>query len=132
MTATIKTLVSFSVDASGTPGINGAEPLGDLITDSHGDLFGTTSEGGAGGDGTVFEIVKTLAGYASTPTTLVSFDGEDGSTPEAGLLADAKGDLFGTTSGYDQGSGDNLSKTAPCSRSQRTAAWLREHADHTG
>jgi hypothetical protein len=31
------------------------------------------------------------------PTTLVSFNGSDGSAPFAGLLADAAGDLFGTT-----------------------------------
>ena len=48
-------------------------PLGSLIADANGDLFGTTAVGGANGDGTVFEIAKTAAGYASTPTTLVSF-----------------------------------------------------------
>ena len=53
--------------------------------------------GGANGDGTVFEIAKTVGGYASTPTTLVSFNGTNGATPYAGLIADAAGDLFGTT-----------------------------------
>jgi len=41
---------------------------------------------------------KTAAGYASAPTTLVSFNGADGGTPAAGLIADANGDLFGATS----------------------------------
>ena len=68
-----------------------------LIADAHGDLFGTTARGGANDDGTVFEIAKTAYGYASTPTTLVSFDGTNGRAPEAGLIADAHGDLFGTT-----------------------------------
>ena len=36
--------------------------------------------GGANGDGTVFEIAKTGSGYASTPTTLVSFNGANGAT----------------------------------------------------
>ena len=45
-----------------------------LIADANGDLFGTTEEGGANDDGTVFEIAKTAGGYASTPTTLASFD----------------------------------------------------------
>ena len=96
MTATLTTLVSFS-------GINGEVPKGDLIANSAGDLFGTTSDGGANeagginGNGTVFEIAKTAGGYASAPTTLVNFNYEDGTSPVAGLLADASGNLFGTT-----------------------------------
>ena len=76
---------------------NGAVPEGGLIADANGNLFGTTAVGGAYGDGTVFEIVKTSSGYASTPTTLVNFDNTNGAIPEAGLIADAKGALFGTT-----------------------------------
>jgi hypothetical protein len=70
-----------------------------LLADAHGNLFGTTAFGGANKDGTVFEIVKTAHGYASTPTTLVSFNGTNGSHPEPGLVADAHGNLFGTTFG---------------------------------
>jgi uncharacterized repeat protein (TIGR03803 family) len=84
------TLVSFN-------GTNGASPEAGLIADSSGNLFGTTMLGGAYNDGTVFEIVKTASGYASTPTTLVSFNGTDGGSPFAGLIADRSGNLFGTT-----------------------------------
>ena len=88
------TLVSFN-------GSNGAEPVGGLITDANGDLFGTTVVGGANGDGTVFEIKNTGTDsapvYASTPTTLVSFNGPNGVYLDGGLIADANGDLFGTT-----------------------------------
>ena len=45
----------------------------------------------------MFEMAKTSSGYASTPTTLVSFDNTNGSFPYAGLIADANGNLFGTT-----------------------------------
>ena len=69
--STPTTLVSFN-------GTNGADPVGGLIADANGDLFGTTDSGGANGDGTVFEIAKTAGGYASTPTTLVSFNGTNG------------------------------------------------------
>ena len=92
------TLVSFNSS-------NGYGPYAGLIPDAAGDLFGTTSQGGATsnggatGSGTVFEIVKTAAGYASAPTTLVSFDGNDGEIPTAGLIMDVAGDLFGTTKG---------------------------------
>ena len=85
------TLVTFS-----SP--NGEGPAAGLIADANGDLFGTTTYGGLFGDGTVFEITKTAVGYASAPTTLVSFNQTDGQYPEAALIADANGDLFGTTS----------------------------------
>ena len=85
------TLVSFT-------GANGEGPSGALIADAAGNLFGTTSSGGVDGDGTVFEIAKTLGGYAAAPTTLVSFTGADGSGTGCALVADAAGDLFGTTS----------------------------------
>ena len=90
--STPTTLVSFS-------GGDGAVPLGSLIADANGDLFGTTEMGGAIGVGTVFEIAKTPTGYASTPTTLVSFtrDNGGGALPPGSLIADANGDLFGTT-----------------------------------
>jgi uncharacterized repeat protein (TIGR03803 family) len=48
-----------------------------LIADAGGNLFGTTSSGGAFNLGTVFEIAKTRSGYATTPTILVSFSGAD-------------------------------------------------------
>jgi hypothetical protein len=88
--STPTTLVSF--DNS-----NGASPLAGLIADANGNLFGTTSQGGAG-FGTVFEIANSGGVYASSPTTLVTFNGSDGAVPEAGLIADANGNLFGTTS----------------------------------
>jgi uncharacterized repeat protein (TIGR03803 family) len=88
--ATLTTLVSFN-------GTDGSAPSAGLIADPNGDLFGTTGSGGANGQGTVFEIVNTSTGYAKTPTTLVSFNGADGANPHAGLIADAFGDLFGTT-----------------------------------
>src|SRR5271166_4671786 len=89
--ADLTSLVSFN-------GTNGETPLAGLIADANGNLFGTTLDGGAYGDGTVFEIAKTARGYASTPTTLVSFNGTNGAYPYyATLIADANGNLFGTT-----------------------------------
>jgi uncharacterized repeat protein (TIGR03803 family) len=76
---------------------HGAQPVASLIIDAGGDLFGTTQIGGANHEGTVFEIVKTASGYASTPTVLFDFDVTHGATPVAGLIIDAAGDLFGTT-----------------------------------
>jgi len=85
-------------------GTNRSGPEGSLIADAAGDLFGTTTQGGAYGYGAVFEIAKTGGGYASTPTTLFSFNGTDGGNPYAGLIADASGDLFGSNcSGLEHG-----------------------------
>jgi hypothetical protein len=81
---------------------DGSEPQASLIVDAVGNLFGTTVVGGdlscTDGCGTVFEIAKSANGYAGTPTTLVKFNYADGALPYAGLTADAKGNLFGTTS----------------------------------
>ncbi|MGB6686233.1 MAG: choice-of-anchor tandem repeat GloVer-containing protein [Terracidiphilus sp.] len=88
--STPTTLITFN-------GTNGSEPTGTLIADANGNLFGTTFEGGPAADGTVFEIVKTSSGYASTPTTLANFNGANGANPVAGLIADTNGNLFGTT-----------------------------------
>ncbi len=84
------TLLSFN-------GANGALPSAGLIADAAGNLFGTTAAGGANGDGAVFEIAKAGAGYASTPTTLFSFDGASGAGPADSLTVDAAGNLFGVT-----------------------------------
>jgi uncharacterized repeat protein (TIGR03803 family) len=84
------TLVNFN-------GPDGLNPIAGLVADTAGDLFGTTFEGGANGQGTVFEIARTAVGYAGTPDTLLSFNGTDGASPYGGLIADAAGDLFRTT-----------------------------------
>jgi uncharacterized repeat protein (TIGR03803 family) len=78
-------------------GPHGAVPLSGLIADSDGNLYGTTSTGGALGLGTVFKIEKTASGYNPTPVVLFSFDGLHGSRPESGLIADSNGNLYGTT-----------------------------------
>jgi len=85
-----------------TGGTSGSTPPAGLIADSKGDLFGTTSHGGTGplgGDGTVFELSPPAAGRKLwTETVLYRFKGGgDGAGPAAGLIAEAKGDLFGTT-----------------------------------
>ncbi len=76
-------------------GTDGREPYASLIMDSSGDLFGTTWEGGASSDGTVFE----LAQGSGTITTLVSFNGTNGAGPKDALIMDSSGNLYGTTAG---------------------------------
>ncbi len=83
---------------------DGGYPYGaGLIEDASGNLYGTTSEGGAGanGGGTVFELVADDNG-SYTEKVLHSFCSQpgctDGAGPDAGLIEDASGNLYGTTS----------------------------------
>jgi uncharacterized repeat protein (TIGR03803 family) len=74
-------------------GADGNEPAAGLIQDSSGNLYGTTSDGGNGNGGTVFEVSA-----AGVETILYQFTGgTDGGTPYAGLVRDAAGNLYGTT-----------------------------------
>ncbi len=84
-------------------GTDGAGPYSGLIRDAAGNLYGTTQEGGTysgiyctSGCGTVFELIPTVGG-GWTQKVLHSFNGTDGYDPEASLIFDAAGNLYGTT-----------------------------------
>jgi len=72
-----------------------------LVTDNDGNLYGTTDGGGSasGAAGTVFKLAPPAQpGGAWTETVLYSFTGgTDGNSPQAGLVRDDKGNLYGTT-----------------------------------
>jgi uncharacterized repeat protein (TIGR03803 family) len=78
---------------------DGAAPYSPLITDSAGNLYGTTEFGGANGAGTVFMLKR--SGSTWKETVLYSFCSlsgcSDGEEPTAGLTIDSKGNLYGTT-----------------------------------
>jgi uncharacterized repeat protein (TIGR03803 family) len=81
---------------------DGEEPLGGLILDRTGTVYGTTEYGGgttgcSNGCGTVFKLAPGTKRYRET--ILYRFQGgtTDGGSPREALLADSKGDLFGTT-----------------------------------
>jgi uncharacterized repeat protein (TIGR03803 family) len=97
----IKVLASFG-------GINGANPQCGLLLDSSGNLYGTTSAGGASSDGTVFE----LAQGSGTITTVASFNGVNGSQPVAALTMDASGNLYGTAKSGGAANGGTVFEVA--------------------
>ncbi len=71
----------------------GSDPWAGVIRDEQGNLYGTTTIGGAWGAGAVYKV--DTSGRA---TVLYSFTGAaDGGNPYAGLIRDAAGNLFGTT-----------------------------------
>ena len=84
-------------DFTNTP--DGDSPVGTLVADRQGNLFGVTSWGGATNHGSVFEIRTTGPGtWSPTPVALYSFTGgSEGAMPVAGLIMDSQGNLFGTT-----------------------------------
>jgi uncharacterized repeat protein (TIGR03803 family) len=73
----------------------GGSPYAELIMDSSGTLYGTTSAGGAHGVGTVFALVPARAGW--TLSQVFDFAGKNGNDPGAGLIMDKTGALYGTT-----------------------------------
>ncbi len=83
---------------------HGANPYGALVQATNGDFYGTTSAGGANGDGTVFKIAP-----SGGLTTLYSFCPEigcpDGDAPYAGLIQGTSGDFYGTAQGGGDGGG---------------------------
>jgi len=97
-----------------SPGPN--TPFAGLISDSSGNLYGTTSLGGTTpssgcgkphGCGTVFELSPSGSGW--TETTLYSFNGgAAGVLPLSALVFDAQGNLYGTTTGTGQVGTDTL------------------------
>jgi uncharacterized repeat protein (TIGR03803 family) len=94
--------VVYRVSASGSEvvlhafsGPDGANPHAGVIRDSAGNLYGTTANGGTASWGVVYKIAASLK-----ETVLYSFLGAaDGANPNAGVIADAAGNLYGTASG---------------------------------
>jgi hypothetical protein len=84
-----------------TGGSDGGVPVGELIFDAKGNLYGATTSGGhigrfcSVGCGLAFEL--TPNGGSWTETVLHQFRGIDGGFPAAGLTFDAAGNLWGTT-----------------------------------
>jgi uncharacterized repeat protein (TIGR03803 family) len=89
-------------------GTDGDLPFGDLTWDENGNLYGATQYGGGYGTcntyygfcGTIFKLTAPQAqGGAWSEHVLYSFKGgNDGANPNGGLVFDAKGNMYGTTS----------------------------------
>jgi uncharacterized repeat protein (TIGR03803 family) len=85
---------SFTVIHHFTGGADGANPLNGLMMGAGGYMYGTTSGGGAYNNGTVYRIAST-----GILQTIYAFrGGADGASPQSFLIADAQGNLYGTTS----------------------------------
>jgi uncharacterized repeat protein (TIGR03803 family) len=81
-------------------GNDGQSPAGGVVFDKAGNLYGATYEGGSTcpspGCGTIFQLSPGNGG-TWTETILYEFNGNQGSRPEGGVIADKSGNLYGTT-----------------------------------
>jgi hypothetical protein len=98
-----------------TGGADGTMPVGGLVMDANGALYGTTSEGGTGLYGTVFQLSPpAVQSGAWTKTILFSFDnGNDGGSPVSALVFDKSGNLYGTALAGGGGSGGVIFELSP-------------------
>ena len=123
---TLSVLASFnggdgSMPSSAPTFYGPGEPFTPRFPYFAGNLFGTTAAGGSAGDGAAYQLSGT---DHRTLTTLVSFNGAgNGDNPSPALVADAAGDLFGTTvSGGPGGSGTVFELSGPGHRTLTTLA----------
>jgi uncharacterized repeat protein (TIGR03803 family) len=77
-------------------GTDGGDPAGGLTSDSSGNLYGATLDGGTGGGGTFFELSP--SGNTWTFQVLYNLPGTGYCGPQQSLTFDAAGNLYGTTS----------------------------------
>ncbi len=93
------------------PGAHGGlQPWAGLVSDAAGNFYGVTYYGGPNGKGEVFRVRYSAAAGWSECTAYGFKGGKDGAAPYGGLIFDAAGNLYGTTSAggfYGEGPSSN-------------------------
>jgi uncharacterized repeat protein (TIGR03803 family) len=85
-----------SVIYSFTGGSDAVNPAAGVTLDTHGNLYGTSSFGGANGVGAIYKLSRSNSGWKET--ILYNFQGlSDGQNPVGGVVLDSSGNLYGTT-----------------------------------
>lgn len=92
-------------------GAGGAYPLGGVIFDASGNLYGSTQEGGDG-FGVVYQLVPMLNGFWAENVPL-DFDQTNGSYPFGNLIMDPSGNLYGSTGGDGSSGGGTIFELTP-------------------
>jgi uncharacterized repeat protein (TIGR03803 family) len=93
-------------------GNDGAFPYSGVTFDKVGNLYGTTTSGGANGGGTVYQLTPSEIGW--TETVLWNFQAaSDGSYPVGGVIFDQAGNLYGTTANGGPSSGGTVYELTP-------------------
>jgi uncharacterized repeat protein (TIGR03803 family) len=90
--------------------LEGQIPMGGVVFDRAGKLYGTTSLSGMYGWGTVFQLAP---GQQALSTIHAFTNGADGREPNAGLLIDGSGNLYGTTPAGGSGGAGTIFELTP-------------------
>jgi uncharacterized repeat protein (TIGR03803 family) len=123
-------------------GADGAAPAAPLILDDKGALYGTTTgsnvfqcDGSSSGSskycGTVFKLTPSGSRYTEKVLHAFLKSSKDGTSPEAGLTADAKGNLFGTTAAGGTGNIGTVFELTPAGSGEYTERIL-SNLEHGG
>ncbi|HEX8815269.1 MAG TPA: choice-of-anchor tandem repeat GloVer-containing protein [Terriglobales bacterium] len=90
---TTKVLYSFPFEG------RGAYPVGGVISDAAGNLYGIVPQGGGCNSGAVFQLVRVGSGWAERVLHSFCYREQypDGSYPFGALIFDSVGNLYGTT-----------------------------------
>jgi uncharacterized repeat protein (TIGR03803 family) len=92
-------------------GTDGATPVAGVSFDAAGNLYGTTSAGGAHGYGTVFQLTP---GTGWKENILHNFqNAADGAVPYAGLISDKSGNFYGAATEGGTGGGGTVFELSP-------------------
>jgi uncharacterized repeat protein (TIGR03803 family) len=124
----------FKIDAKGAftvlynlSNASGFFPFGPLTLDAGGNLYGTTTAGGAHSNGTVFKLTP-----GGALTVLHSFTGKtDGSSPEAPLFLNKRGDLLSTTAFGGTGDNGTVFSIAPNGRLKTLYSFTGTSGSHS-
>jgi uncharacterized repeat protein (TIGR03803 family) len=76
---------------------DGQFPMGGLVFDNAGNLYGVFDGGGPHGYGAVYELARSGSGWEESTVHGFSFQGQDGAVPQGGLIKDSAGNLYGAT-----------------------------------
>ncbi len=86
---------------------DGAYPWGGVVFDQSGNLYGVFSQNGPDDYGAVYKLSPTGSGWQESTIHAFTFTGDNGSTPQSGLVFDNAGNLYGTTV-HDRNGGGTL------------------------
>jgi uncharacterized repeat protein (TIGR03803 family) len=90
---------------------DGEGPEGGVLLDTAGNVYGTTSLGGIGGYGMVYQLMPSSGGWLKN--VLVTFYGTDGAYPYGNLIMDGSGNFYGSTYSGGQSEDGVVYKLAP-------------------
>lgn len=93
-------------------GSDGYFPFGGLISDNAGNLYGAAQEGGLFGQGAIFQFTRSESGWTQS-LPYIFHGGTDGRSPNASLIFDHAGNLYGTSSDGASGGGGTVFELSP-------------------